>query len=78
LTVEISVPKTAYEKRVDALVEHTNMDRKEAIRPMSLKWEERAVKAKKAEEVEAQRLKDAEPKTKTQERKDAKVKKQEK
>jgi len=50
LTVELSVQKLQYEKRIDALVEHTNMDRKEAIRPMSLKWEERAEKAKKAED----------------------------
>ena len=37
LTVEFSVPKGSYEKRVDAIVEHTNMERNEVIKPTSVK-----------------------------------------
>ena len=44
IAVELSVPKGAYDKRVNALVENTNMDRKEAIKPMSIKWEEKTAK----------------------------------
>ena len=37
LTVEFSVPKGSYEKRVDAIVEHTNMERNQVIKPTSVK-----------------------------------------
>ena len=37
LTVEFSVPKGSYESRIQTIVEHTNMERQEAIKPMSVK-----------------------------------------
>ena len=37
LTVEFSVDKTTYEKRIESIVEHTKMERKEAIKPTSVK-----------------------------------------
>ena len=36
LTVEFSVPKETYERRLDSIVEHTNMERKDAVVPMSV------------------------------------------
>ena len=41
LTVEFSVPKGSYEKRVEHIVEHTNMERDAVIRPQSIKREEK-------------------------------------
>ena len=37
LNVEFSVPKENYEKRIENIVGHTNMERKEAIKPQSIK-----------------------------------------
>ena len=50
LTVELSVPKASYEKRVSSLMEHTNMDKKEVIKPRSIKIEEKKEKERIAEE----------------------------
>ena len=37
LTVEFAVDKVTYEKRIDSIVEHTKMERTEAIKPTSIK-----------------------------------------
>jgi len=37
LTVEFAVDKATYEKRIDSIVEHTKMERTEAIKPTSIK-----------------------------------------
>ena len=37
LTVEFAVDKATYEKRIESIVEHTKMERTEAIKPMSVK-----------------------------------------
>ena len=77
LSVELSVTKASYEKRITTLMEHTNMDKKEAIKPKSIKWEEKKEKERLREEEQKKKEKEAEPKTKTQERKDLKEKKKE-
>jgi len=71
LTVEFSVPKGSYEKRIDSIVEHTHMQRKDAIQPMSLKLE----KKKEAKEKEEADKVPVVPKTKTQERREARERK---
>ena len=57
LTVEFSVPKGSYEKRIDTIVGHTKMDRNEAIKPSSVRAqvrsEEQAKAAKEAQLQEA-------------------------
>ena len=65
LTVELSVPKASYEKRLTSIMEHTNMDKKDVIKPKSIKIEEKKEKDRVAEEEQKQKEKDAEPKTKT-------------
>ena len=39
LTVEFSVPKGSYEKRIDAIAEHTHMERDKIVQPFSVKKE---------------------------------------
>ena len=56
LTVEFSVPKLSYEKRIESIVEHTNLDRKDAIKPLSVKVaqkEEQAATVAKEKEKKA-------------------------
>ena len=47
LTVELSVSKANYEKRITNIMEHNNMEKKDVIKPKSIKVEE---KRKKEEE----------------------------
>ena len=78
LTVEFSVPKGSYENRINQIVEHTNMERKEAIKPMSIKVAQKQAEtvAKGLEEAAAQEPAPVEPaKTKTQMRKEARERK---
>ena len=72
MTVEFAVPKESYEKRLDAIVESTNMERKEAIKPMSIKNDTKTTaQVNKAEaEKKAKEEADAPPKTKTLQRKE--------
>ena len=54
LTVEFSVPKESYEKRLDNIVGHTKTERKDVVKPWSVKKEARdesEAKAKKEEEL---------------------------
>ena len=44
LTVELSVSKTSYEKRVSHIMEHNKVDKKDVIKPQSIKVEERQKK----------------------------------
>ncbi len=67
LTVEFSVAKEVYEKRIESIVEHTNMERADAIKPTSIKVDikkdEQTIKAE--QERKAKELAEAPPKTKT-------------
>ena len=71
LTVEFSVDKKTYENRINSIVEHTKMERNDAIKPASVKAQikttEQEVAAKKeVERVEAKAAAEAEAnKTKT-------------
>ena len=54
LTVEFSVPKESYEKRLDNIVGHTKTERKDVVKPWSVKKEARdesEAKVKKEEEL---------------------------
>lgn len=51
LTVELSVSKANYEKRITNIMEHNNMEKKDVIKPKSIKVEEK----KKKEEDEKQK-----------------------
>ena len=64
LTVEFSVPKGSYDKRVDNIVEHTKMERKDVIKPFSVKKEARAEEEAKAKQEEQEKEIEA-AKTKT-------------
>ena len=73
LTVEFSVPKADYEKRIDNIVANTNTEKKDAIQPISIKAGVRKTEAEekkaKADEAEVEA-----GKTKTQLRKDKRAK----
>ena len=69
LTVELSVSKANYEKRVSNIMEHNSMEKKDVIKPKSIKVEER--KKKKDDEKKKQEEEEIEKnKTKTQQRKE--------
>jgi len=72
LTVEFSVPKESYEKRLDSIVSSTNMERKEAIKPMSIKNDTKTTAQLTKAEAEKKAKEEAEapPKTKTLQRKE--------
>lgn len=86
LTVEFSVPKEAYQKRVDQIVEHTNMSQKEVLRPISVRIEQKekaVLNQKKADEraeskkvEEAKKAEEDAQKTKTQLRKEQRAEKE--
>lgn len=56
LTVEFSVPKESYEKRIDNILGATNMERKDVIKPVSVKNEIRTEKDAKAKAEEEQKV----------------------
>ena len=63
LTVEFSVPKEAYQKRIDQIVEHTNMTQKDVLKPISVRIEQKeqaVLSQKKAEEkAESKKIEEA-------------------
>ena len=76
LTVEFSVPKGTYENRINQIVEHTNMERKEAIKPMSIKVAQKVAETEAKGQEEEQVVTEPEvTKTKTQMRKEARERK---
>ena len=76
ITVEFSVPKGSYEKRIDAIVEHTKMERNEAIKPQSVRIEAKEKKKQDSEPVPEPEPQPEETKTKTQLRKEKREQKQ--
>lgn len=81
LTVEFSVDKKTYERRIETIVEHTKMERNDAIKPTSVKsqiktTEKELAEKKEKERVEAKQAAEVEAnKTKTQQRKEKREKK---
>jgi len=59
LTVEFSLPKATYEKKVQSIVENTNMDKANVIKPISVRKPEEESKEKAKEE--AKKIEDAKP-----------------
>jgi hypothetical protein len=49
VTLEFSLPKVRYEKKVQNIVEHTNMDRKEVIVPKEVREDTKGKIEKDAE-----------------------------
>jgi RNA recognition motif-containing protein len=70
LALEFSVPKGSYESRIKGVVEHTNLDEKNALLPKVLR--------KEKEEAQAIKQKAEDEKKRYEEKNAAKIKKQEK
>ena len=70
LAVELSVPKGSYEHKVEVVVKHTGLDKKDAVLPKILRDERKDVQAEKDRKAEEKRL--------YEEKNAAKIKKQEK
>lgn len=74
VTVDLSVPKGKYESRIESVVEHTKLDRTQAVLPKVLRQEKEAKQAeldKKKQAEDEYKLKNA-AKIKKQEKKKAK------
>ena len=52
LTVEFSIPKASYETKVQHVLDNTNLTKQEAIKPKSIKLEEKKKDADAPEEVQ--------------------------
>ena len=70
LAVEFSVPKSSYEHKVEVVVKHTGLEKKDAILPKILRDERKEVQAEKDKKAEEKRL--------YEEKNAAKIRKQEK
>lgn len=80
VTLDFSVPKGKYESRIDSVVEHTKLDRTQAVLPKVLRQEKQTKQnelEKKKKEEEEYKLKNA-AKIRKQEKKKAKKKEQKK